>query len=283
MKLTRKNRDMKKMRLAILDLYEGKANQGMRCIKEIAATYNEILEVQVFDVRLKNEVPDLNFDLYITSGGPGNPLEGDGVWEKSWQNWVDLVWNHNRYSEPSERKHVFFICHSFQMACHHFNLGEITRRKSTSFGVYPVHKTQEGKDDLILNELADPYFVVDSRDWQLIQPRLEIFHERGAEILSLEKIRTHVELERAIMAVRFSAEMVGTQFHPEADAEGMHAHFLLEENKAAVIKNHGEEKYQNMMDQLEDPEKLYLTHATILPRFIENALALKGVELATAM
>ena len=39
-----------------------------------------------------------------------------------------------------------------------------------------------------------------------------------AQVLSLEKIRTHVEYERAIMAVRFSDEFVGTQYHPELSA-----------------------------------------------------------------
>jgi GMP synthase-like glutamine amidotransferase len=43
----------------------------------------------------------------------------------------------------------------------------------------------------------------------------------GVTILRLEKERPHVNLERAIMAIRFSKEVFGTQFHPEADGEGM--------------------------------------------------------------
>ncbi len=271
----------KKMRLAILDLYEGKANQGMRCIKEIAARYSAVMDVEVFDVRLDNCVPDLSFDLYISSGGPGNPLEGNGIWEKKWQAWLDAVWNHNKSADKENRKHVFFICHSFQMACHHFGLGKITRRKSTSFGVFPVHKTEAGSDDIILNKLDDPYYVVDSRDWQLIQPRIEVFAEKGASILSLEKIRKHVDLERAVMAVRFSEEMLGTQFHPEADPAGMHEHFTKEETRVSVIKTHGVSRYEKMMDQLEDPQKLYHTHQQFIPSFIENALACKSVGLAS--
>jgi imidazoleglycerol phosphate synthase glutamine amidotransferase subunit HisH len=41
--------------------------------------------------------------------------------------------------------------------------------------------------------------------------------KKGAKIISLEKIRDHVQYERAIMAVRFTDYFVGTQFHPEAD------------------------------------------------------------------
>jgi hypothetical protein len=52
---------------------------------------------------------------------------------------------------------------------------------------------------------------------QVVQPKLSIFSKKGAMIISLEKIRTHREYERAIMGVRFSDEFVGLQFHPEAD------------------------------------------------------------------
>jgi imidazoleglycerol phosphate synthase glutamine amidotransferase subunit HisH len=42
--------------------------------------------------------------------------------------------------------------------------------------------------------------------------------KKKATIISLEKIRDHVQYERAIiMAVRFTPYFVGTQFHPEAD------------------------------------------------------------------
>ncbi|MDA7501880.1 GMP synthase [Chitinophagales bacterium] len=249
----------------------GQANQGMRCIRKIVSDYSDYLIVEEFDVRVKNQLPDLDFDIFISSGGPGNPLEGNGIWEHRFAHLVDRIWEHNK-QEHVAKKHFFFICHSFQLACNHFGLGEITKRRSTSFGVYPVHKTEAGKKDVLLSTIGDPYWVVDSRDWQLIQPNLEVFEEKGAKILSLEKIRTHVELERAIMAVRFSDEMVGTQYHPEADPDGMEEHFKKEENRQKVIDNFGVEKYEEMMAKLADPDKLWNTHNSILPRFIEHAL-----------
>jgi hypothetical protein len=121
---------------------------------------------------------------------------------------------------------------------------------------------------------------VDSRDWQLIQPNLKVFKEHGATILSLEKIRTHVELERAIMAVRFSDEFVGTQFHPEADPVGMKIHFQKEENREKVIKNYSKRKYTNMMIHLEDPDKIALTHSTIIPHFIDTALERLALQIS---
>lgn len=261
----------KKLKLALLDMNNGFPNQGMRCLRKIVGAYADVLDYEEFDVRQKNELPDLSFDMYISSGGPGNPLEDGGMWLDRYKSLIDELWHHN-LQEGSRKKYAFFICHSFQLVAQHFKLGEITKRKSTSFGVYPIHKAAAGKKDRLLSKLADLYYAVDSRDYQLIQPRLKVFKERGASILSLEKIRTNLEYERAIMAVRFSKEFVGTQFHPEADPDGMKSYFQEEVNRNKVILNFGEQKYLDMMAQLDDPEKIELTHSSLLPGFIEMAV-----------
>ncbi|NNC96021.1 MAG: GMP synthase [Chitinophagales bacterium] len=262
---------MKKVKLAILDMNKSIPNQGLRCIRDIATEFEDRLDWKVFDVRSKHEIPDLSYDIFISSGGPGNPHEA-GSWTESYFNLIDSAWQLNQI-KGGNKKHIFFICYSFQMACEHFQLGSITKRKRTSFGIYPVHKTAAGLTDPILNGLDNPYYAVDSRDWQLVQPRLKVFEEHGASILSLEKIRTHVEYERAIMAVRFSDEFVGTQFHPEADPIGMKSHFSKKENRDKVISNFDENKYEDMMLHLSDPDKIKLTHSVILPSFISKALA----------
>ena len=79
--------EKRSVRIAILDMYEGVANQGMRCLREILNQFGETnhlnLDWDEFEVRLKKEVPDLNYDIYISSGGPGSPLESEGSeWEK---------------------------------------------------------------------------------------------------------------------------------------------------------------------------------------------------------
>jgi len=67
--------EKKQIRIAVLDLYEGQANQGMRCIKEIVHTWATDkgfdLVYQEFDVRQQLSVPDISFDIYISSVGPG--------------------------------------------------------------------------------------------------------------------------------------------------------------------------------------------------------------------
>jgi len=265
---------MRKIKLALLNLYDGLPNQGMRALREIISEFDDQISWKEFDVRSKHEIPDLDFDIYISSGGPGDPRAGDGVWDKAWQNLVDELWNHNlNTAEIQHKKHMFLICHSFQMACHHFGLGTITKRVATSFGIYPCHKTKAGQQDQLLEKLDDPYYVVDSRDWQLVQPRLKVFRDRGAKILSLEKLRTHLEYERAIMAVRFSDEFVGTQYHPEADPYGMKIHFEKPENRETILKNYSVRKYNDMMRNLESPERIARTKRSVIPSFIENAIA----------
>jgi GMP synthase-like glutamine amidotransferase len=76
------------------------------------------------------------------------------------------------------------------------------------------------------------------------------------------------------MAVRFSAHMFGTQFHPEADAEGMLNYFQERERRNQLIQDYGMETYLRMIDDLEDKNKIELTHQTILPNFIKDVYSI---------
>lgn len=251
----------------------GEPNQGIRAIRLLLDKYSDKIEIDVFDVRAKGELPGTEYDLYISSGGPGDPVGGGETAYADWRKLIDRLWKHNQdTANPAEKKYVFLICHSFQMACHHFNLASIKRRIVPGFGIYPCHKTKAGAQDRLLKGLDDPYFVVDIREYQIVQPKLKVFEKRGAKILSLEKMRSHVEYERAIMAVRFSEEFVGTQYHPEADPYGMSIHFAKPENKEKVLKAFSIRKYNSMMKHLEDPEKIMRTHEQVIPAFLDNAL-----------
>jgi len=277
--------EKRSIRIAILDLYEGYANQGMRCIREILNQFSEENSVDIswdeFEVRLEKKIPDLNYDIYISSGGPGSPVESAGSeWEDLYFSWLNKVEAYNNNSAHAQKKQVFFICHSFQLVCRHYNIAKVSKRKSTSFGVFPMHLLPEGKNEIIFNGLRDPFYSVDSRDYQVTEPNHNRLKQMGASILAIEKERPHVPLERSIMAVRFNENMIGTQFHPEADAIGMSLYLQTEEKKITVIENHGEEKWQSMIDHLNDPEKIMWTYAHILPNFLFQAIeSLQPVEV----
>ncbi len=269
--------ECKKIRIAILDLYEGVANQGMRCIREILNQFAEVkaidMQVDEFEVRLQKMVPGLDYDIYISSGGPGSPLETEGSeWEKAYFSWLSKIEKFNASEANVVKKQVFFICHSFQLVCRHYKIADVIKRKSTAFGVFPIHYLSDAENEPIFQGLKDPFYAVDSRDYQVVQPHQNAIQKMGASILALEKMRPHVALERAVMAIRFNDNMIGTQFHPEADAIGMSLYLQTDEKKKTVIENHGEEKWRSMIQHLNDPDKIMSTYAHVLPNFLNTAL-----------
>jgi GMP synthase-like glutamine amidotransferase len=269
------------IKLALLNLYAGTENQGMRCLRKIIHDYNTSNHAPIlseeFEVRNSKQLPGLNFDIYICSGGPGNPLEKSAnEWEVDFYNWIDDLLAYNNNENNLRKKYVFFICHSFQMICAHLELGKVTKRRSTSFGVFPVHRIDQESKENIFEGLTDPFFAVDNRDYQVTEPNLERIALCGSSVLAIEKDRTHVPYERAVMALRINKYMIGTQFHPEADVEGMSIHFQSEEKKKMILENYGVEKYQSMIEQLNDPEKIRLTYNCIIPQFID--LSVKALQ-----
>ena len=265
---------MKGIKVALLDMNNNHANQGMRNIKEISQAFKENADedvtIELFDVRYKNEVPNIaDFDIFISSGGPGNPHQEGYEWEKKYAEFLTGIWEHNQRQE--DKKFLFLICHSFQIASIHWNIGNICKRKSYSFGVMPIHKTEEGENDFLLKNLPNPFYAVDSRAYQLIEADEEKMEKMGMKIMALEKVRPHIHLERAVMAIRFSAEIFGTQFHPEADPKGMIENLKNDKNRTAMIENFGVEKSLETIDRMDDPDKIILTQRQILPRFLQYA------------
>lgn len=266
-----------KIKAAVIDLYNNEKNQGMRCIQDLLedadAKYSNSggLEYKIYDSRYKGEVPDIEYDIYISSGGPGNPFDGEGTkWEKKYFNLLDKIWSHN--SNNDRKKYILFICHSFQIMARYYKLGDVIERRSKSFGIVPIHKTQIGKMDNILKGLPDIFYGADFRSYQVVDPNKKVFRELGAKLIALEKIRPHVDLERAMMAIRISNEIIGTQFHPEADIASMQHHFEQPERQQQVVEEYGEEKLKDMLDHIENPDNITLTHDTVIPNFIELAV-----------
>ncbi|HMP91695.1 MAG TPA: GMP synthase [Phnomibacter sp.] len=265
------------IKLALLDLYDGFENQGMRGIRDIVARFSQqsglAIQITEYDVRQKNHLPDLSYDVYISSGGPGSPLDSAGEpRDDAYMAWLQQLDKWNKSSDSYPKKHAFFICHSFQLACRYYQVGEVCKRKSTSFGIFPIHRLQAGSTEPVFANLKDPFYAVDSRDFQLIKPNHSRIKELGGAILCIEKDRPHVPLERAIMAIRFNEYFIGTQFHPEADAQGMAMYLRRQDKKETVIANHGLPKWESMLEHLEDPDKIVFTQHQVLPNFLAMAV-----------
>lgn len=263
------------IKIAILDMNNGVANQAMKGIQKILNQYSSdkklMLEVGIYDIRQKGEVPDLSYHIYIASGGPGSPYDGEGEkWEDDFFELLDQIDQFNLENE--EKKYAFLICHSFQLACRKYQLGKVTRRQSNAFGIFPITITPQGKKESVFQGLNNPFFSFENRDWQVVQPQKAVFEKMGAELLALEKERRNPDMERCMMAIRFSPYVVGTQFHPEVNPQDMKSYLQQPDKKTSIIKNHGEEKYYDMLDSLENPDRIMLTQRIILPNFLDEAI-----------
>lgn len=267
----------KEIKVAIIDLYNNERNEGMRCIKEIVSAQDSLINntpvrYEVFDTRYKNEIPSTEYDIYISSGGPGSPFEGEGQkWDSDYFKLLDNIWSFNQ-NNSDRKKYIFFICHSFQMMARYFQFAKVNERYEKSFGVLPFIRTGEGKIDPVLKNLSDPFYAADFRQYQVIEPDKNIIEELGASILAVENPSEVKEHQQAIMAVRISNEIFGTQFHPEADANSMLFHFKQDDRKKQVTDKYGEERYFQMLDLLEKPEAIKLTRKTVLPTFLRIAI-----------
>ncbi len=267
---------MASIKAAVIDLYNNEPNEGIRCIKDILSdisTGNGLsFDYKVFETRYKDEIPGQDYDIFISSGGPGNPFDGEGTrWENLYFGLVDSIWNHNQ-NNPERKKYIFFICHSFQIMSRFFKLGKVSKRDKTSFGLLPFSKTEEGSADRLLKDLPDPFYAADIRQYQVTDPDQKVFNELGAKILSYEIPVEEGKQEKAFTAVRISDEIMGTQFHPEADPESMLYHFRQDERRKQIEDLFGPGKYEEMLSWLNDEDKMKLTRRTVLPGFLNYAI-----------
>ena len=255
------------IKIAIIDMYDGSPNVGMQCIDNILNNWtksqNRLIEKTIFHLRDQCQVPDLNFDIYISTGGPGSPTDSiNEDWDKQYVAWLEQAF--------LQKKWVFLICHSFQIACRHFNIGNVCLRKSKQIGILPVHVTHE--NHFIFEGLQDTFHALESRLYQIIEPNDHVIEKMNAKIIALEKSRPSIPLERAIMALAFSKNMTGVQFHPEAETNELIHYFHREDIKQPIVENFGLKKWDTIIDALEHPSLIEDTYAKMIPNFLNNAI-----------
>lgn len=256
------------IKIAIIDMYDGSPNVGMQCIDNILINWSKAnhktIEISIFNARVECQVPDLSFDIYISTGGPGSPTDSlNEEWDKKYVAWLDQAF--------LQKKWVFLICHSFQIACRHFDIGKISLRRSRQIGILPVHPLVK---DVLFEGLKDPFYTLESRYYQITEPNDQTIASMGASIIILEKERPSVPLERAIMGVKFNSHMYGVQFHPEADPSLLDAYFTQPEVKNSMIESFGELKWKKTHHSIKDPQKVEATFNIMIPNFLNQAIGI---------
>lgn len=254
------------IKIAMLDMYDGTPNMGMRCIHNLIYEWGKArgykIDLKVYNTRGNCEIPDDQYDIYIASGGPGSPLDSvRAQWDILYTKWLEHMY--------AIHKPVFLICHSFQIACRHFDLGKVCLRRSRQIGILPVHGLIE---DALFNGLGETFYAMESRAYQIINPNDEKISGMKAQIMALEKIRPSVPLERAIMAIKFSEKMYGVQFHPEADLRELVIYFKEATTKATIVNEFGIDKWNSIMNHLNEDAPIHQTYTHLIPNFLDKAL-----------
>ncbi|MEW6734226.1 MAG: hypothetical protein AB1489_23065 [Acidobacteriota bacterium] len=266
------------LRIAVLDMNNGYKNQGIGCIYNILAEscenwarhYGQRLNptIEHFRVRDFGEVPSPRFDIYISSGGPGSPYDGEGKqWEKDYCHLLNNVIEHNLHQ--SRKVFFFAICHSLQVLARCFNLAEVVDAPRPIYGIMPVYPTPAGRSSYLLEDLNDRFFAFERRNYQVVEPDETALSPINGRVLAIES-RDGLR-GKAIMALSIGDEFQATQFHPEADRDSMLRNFLDPEKRDDILALNGEALYNKMLASLYAEDRVKRTRAVVLPKFLMRA------------
>jgi homoserine O-succinyltransferase/O-acetyltransferase len=267
---------LRPLRLCIIDMNNGHVNQAMRCLRSLATNFfervrlhNSTLECQLVEVspRDTNNTVPTDCDLYVSSGGPGSPFDGDGTaWTEDYGRFSDGVIASASRGGPDQRA-LFAICYSFEMVVRHFKLAHIGPRSDRKFGVMPIYTTSEGQRHPLLAPFGDRLFAFEHRNWEAIDLDEARLRALGGALLARES-RDGVAKGRALLALDIGPGIEAVQFHPEADRPGVMNWVARPEQAAAFKATYGEVTYQAMLRTLDDPRRLARTYALVIPGWL---------------
>jgi len=266
------------LRISLVDMNNGVVNQATRCFRRIVDAFqkrvraaNPGVEVTFRHLQPRNlgEIPDLDVDLVLSSGGPGAPQDGfDDTWGVGYRAFLDRLVEENQ-ARPAAAPKALLVCHSFELAVLHFKVAQMNQRASTKFGVMPAYITEDGQDEDFLRPFGYRLFTWEHRNWEAIHPDEKVLADLGGRILAREAHRRSVvNRGKAILGIKFTSGVDGLQFHPEADKPGVLAWIQKPEHAASVQDVYGEVLYERMISSLENPERLARTFALCIPGWL---------------
>ena len=259
------------LRICLVDMNNGVANQATRCFRRIlegferrVAAANPGLSCRVNHVQPRNlgELPDTTYDLVLSSGGPGAPTDGfDDPWGVGYRNFLDDVVRAN-LAAPHTATKLLVVCHSFELAVLHFAVAEMRKRATLKFGVMPAYLTPSGQTVDFLRPFGYRLFAWEHRNWEAVNSNAGRLKELGGAVLAMEShAKGVVNTGEAILGLHFAPGVDGTQFHPEADKSGVLAWIEKPEHASAVEGAYGRALYDRMLKSLGNPERLARTFA----------------------
>jgi hypothetical protein len=271
------------LRIGLIDMNNGVANQAVRSFRSIIAAFGERvrarnpgLTVTTSHVQPRNlgEAPPADCDLYLSTGGPDAPVDGfKEHWATGIRKFLDRILD-GQLQHGSSAPASFSVCYSFELAVMHFGLAEMIPRER-KFGIMPVYPTEEGLAHPMFAPFGDRLFVWEHRSWQAVGLDEKRLHALGGKLLARESRDGHSK-GQGLMAFQFARGIEGTIFHPEADRPGVLNWLERPEQAKAVIETYGELIYKRMTKTIDDPSRLARTYALLLPGWLArsfNAMA----------
>ena len=272
------------LKIGVIDMNAGHANEAIRCIGVLIDQFagrvqavNPALGIERVRVspRDKGETPPNDCHLYISSGGPGSPFDGDGQpWVERYYSFLDAIVDDN-IVRASRGRALFCVCYSFEMAVRHFQYAEMAPRASRKFGVMPVYTTEAGRGHPLLASFGDRLFAFEHRNWEAIGLDESNMRKHGGKLLARES-RDGVSKGAALLGFDFAPGIEGVQFHPEADRPGVISWVARPEQAEAFKQAYGVTTYERMIKTLDNPERLARTFAMLIPGWLTrrfNAIA----------
>jgi len=273
-----------RLRVCIIDMNQGHVNQAMRCFRGLVdgffgrvRTQNPTLVCEVVEVSPRDTQKPIprDCDLYLGSGGPGSPFDGDhDPWFSDCARFLDEVAESSR-GPAAQKKSLFGVCYTFEVLVRHFKVATMAVRDSRKFGVMPIYTTHEGQNHPLLGPFGDRLFAFEHRNWEAIDLDREHLATLGGMLLAQES-RDGVSKGRAVLGLDLGCNIECVQFHPEADRAGMMSWVARPEQAEAFRATYGEDTYQAMLRTIDDPNRLAKTYAVVIPSYLVrrfNALA----------
>lgn len=267
------------LKLCLVDMNNGVANEATRCFRRLfdafatrVRTANPGLEISFKHVQPRNlgELPDLDVDLVLSSGGPGSPLDGYGDgWCVGYRRFIDSVVERT-LQNPLSAPGLFVVCHSFEITVQHFGIARMERRDDLKFAIFPAYVTEAGRRSSLLAPFGDRLFAWEHRRYQAVELDAHKLRSLGGQLLATESRPGQDDKGPSLLAFHFAPGVDGTQFHPEADRGGVLAWINRPEHAAALKDAYGNSLYERMMKTLADPARLARTFALLIPSWLTH-------------
>ena len=266
------------LRVCLLDMNQGHQNQAMRCFRGIVTAFfdrvraeNPGLVCHLVEVspRDTNTPIPRSADIYLGSGGPGSPFDGDAdPWFGDFREVVDLIAEHAR-TPDEHQKSLFGVCYTYELLVRHFAIATMAMRDSRKFGVMPAYTTGFGQRHPLLAPFKDRLFAFEHRHWESIDVDHQRLSALGGGVLAQESRDGHSK-GRAALGFDLGPGIECVQFHPEADRAGVISWVARPEQAAAFRATYGEFTYQAMLRTLDDPSRVARTYALVIPGFLQR-------------